>query len=240
MFLGPTLSLGNPHHADRPVFLFMPRNIVGKNLGILWLPITHAGYNSARNANKNPLIHCRDCSPNNSMHLIFIYVPQNLMYLPSIIHGKDFLYMCVCSVMSDSLQPYGLQPTRLLCPWNFLGKNTKVGCHFLLQGLFLTQGLNLPLLCLLHWQVDSLPLSHLGSPKESNIIHTSSTPPQHKPVSPLPAVFICFRDIFTPIYLTYNSRCLTLKSLQKFGATLTTSYILSTKLAHGSHLIDIY
>ena len=37
--------------------------------------------------------------------------------------------------MSDSLQPYGLQPTRLLCPWDFLDKNTGVGCHFLLQGI---------------------------------------------------------------------------------------------------------
>ena len=45
--------------------------------------------------------------------------------------------------------------------WIFPGKNSGVGCHFLLQGIFPTQGLN-P--CLLHWQVDSLPLSHLGSP----------------------------------------------------------------------------
>ena len=37
------------------------------------------------------------------------------------------------------------------------------GCHFLLPGNFLTQGLNLHLLHLLHWQVDSLPLRHLGS-----------------------------------------------------------------------------
>ena len=35
-----------------------------------------------------------------------------------------------------------------------------LGCHLLLQGIISTQGLNL---CLLHWQVDSLPLSHLGS-----------------------------------------------------------------------------
>ena len=42
--------------------------------------------------------------------------------------------------MSDSLQPHGLQPTRLLCPWNFPGKNTGVGCHFLLQGIFPTRG----------------------------------------------------------------------------------------------------
>ena len=36
-----------------------------------------------------------------------------------------------CSVMSDSLQPCGLQHARLLCPWDFLGKNTGVGCHFM-------------------------------------------------------------------------------------------------------------
>ena len=42
----------------------------------------------------------------------------------------------------------------------FPSKNTGVGCHFLLQGIFLTQGLNL---CLLHWCVDPLPLNHLGS-----------------------------------------------------------------------------
>ena len=41
-------------------------------------------------------------------------------------------------------------PTKLLCPWDFPGKNTGVGCHFLLQGTFLTQGSNLHLLCLLH------------------------------------------------------------------------------------------
>ena len=38
----------------------------------------------------------------------------------------------------------------LLCTWNFLANNTGVSCHFLLQGIFLTQGLNPPLLCLLH------------------------------------------------------------------------------------------
>jgi len=42
------------------------------------------------------------------------------------------------------------------CPWDFSGKNTGVGSHFLFQGIFLTQGLNLHLL---HWQADSSPLS---------------------------------------------------------------------------------
>ena len=51
-----------------------------------------------------------------------------------------------CSVLSDSLQPHGLGLTRLLCPWDSLGRNTGVGCHSLLQGIFLTQGLNLDLL----------------------------------------------------------------------------------------------
>ena len=44
--------------------------------------------------------------------------------------------------MSNSLQPHGLWPTRFLCPWDFPGKNTGVGCHFLFQRIFLTQGLN--------------------------------------------------------------------------------------------------
>ena len=58
----------------------------------------------------------------------------------------------------------------LLCPRDFPGKSTGAGCHFLLQGVFLTQGSNLSLLHLLHWQVDSLPLSHQGSPGKTILI----------------------------------------------------------------------
>ena len=74
--------------------------------------------------------------------------------------------VCVPSVAQLCLtlcNPYGLQSTTLLCPWDFPGKNTEVGGHFLLQGIFLTQGLNLHLQHFLHWQEDSLPLSHVGS-----------------------------------------------------------------------------
>ena len=46
------------------------------------------------------------------------------------------------SVVSDSLWPCGLKPTRFLRPWDFPGKNTGVGCHFLLQEIFPTQGSN--------------------------------------------------------------------------------------------------
>ena len=59
-----------------------------------------------------------------------------------------------------------LQTSRLLCPRNSLGKKTGVGCHALLQRIFPTQGLNLHLLSLLHWQVSSLSLE---SPVKPNI-----------------------------------------------------------------------
>ena len=49
------------------------------------------------------------------------------------------------SDMFNSLQPHGLQPSRLLCPWNSPGKNTEVDCHFLLLGLWLGIGLGLGL-----------------------------------------------------------------------------------------------
>ena len=50
--------------------------------------------------------------------------------------------LCVCSIISNSLQPHGLKLARLLWPWDFPGNNTGVGCRFLLQGIFPTQGSN--------------------------------------------------------------------------------------------------
>ena len=50
------------------------------------------------------------------------------------------MYVCVrFLVVSSSLRSHGLLPARLLCPWNYPGKNTGVGCHSLLQGIFLIQ-----------------------------------------------------------------------------------------------------
>ena len=75
------------------------------------------------------------------------------------------VYRLSCSVASDSFmtpRTVARQPPQSVgLSW----QNTGVGCHFLLQEIFLTQELNLSLLRLLHWQADSLPLSHLGSPK---------------------------------------------------------------------------
>ena len=74
----------------------------------------------------------------------------------------------ICSLFP----PFGdlaFLPVTLSSPWtvsrqapmslNFPGKNTRLGCHFLLMGIFQIQGSNS---CLLHWHVDSLPLNHLG------------------------------------------------------------------------------
>ena len=86
------------------------------------------------------------------MSLLFIQY-QKICYLLT-------LYCVVLSrsFVSDSLRPHRLYTTRLLCPWNFSSKNTGAVCNFFLQGIFLTEGSNLSFLCLLHWQVDSLPL----------------------------------------------------------------------------------
>ena len=67
----------------------------------------------------------------------------------------------LCLILCD---PMDYRLARLLCSWDFLGKNIGVDCHALLQEIFLTQGSKLRLLCLLHWQADSSSLSHLGSP----------------------------------------------------------------------------
>ena len=80
----------------------------------------------------------------------------------SLSHKRLCVYLLNC-LISDSLWPYGLYPTRLLCPWDSV-KNTGVGCRALLQGIFPPQGLNPCLLCLLHQQAGSLPLGPPGKP----------------------------------------------------------------------------
>ena len=73
-------------------------------------------------------------------------------------------HLCCCLVTKSCLtllRPHGLySPLGSFCPWDFPGKNNGVGCHFVLQGSFLTQGSNPNLL---HWPVGPLPLSHHGS-----------------------------------------------------------------------------
>ena len=75
----------------------------------------------------------------------------------------------LCLTLCNTVDLY---PTRLLCPWDSLGKNTGVGCHALLQRIFLTQELNLCLSYLLHWQVDFSTTNPLGKP--SSLYPTSN------------------------------------------------------------------
>ena len=103
------------------------------------------------------------------------------------VQGTPFLYLVrdltshmkesesvSCSVVCYSLRPHGLEPTRLLRPWNSPGKNTGVGYHFLLQGIFETQGLNLHLP---HCRQILYHLSHQESPQDSTC--RQATKPEH-------------------------------------------------------------
>ena len=76
------------------------------------------------------------------------------------VHTLHIVYVCVlvaqsCLTLCDS---------RLLCPWDSPEKNTGVSCHFLLQGIFPTQGLNPSLFTLRHWQAGSLLLAPPSKP----------------------------------------------------------------------------
>ena len=76
------------------------------------------------------------------------------MYICRPLHAQS------CPILCDSRTVAHHAPR----PRDSPGKNTRAGCHFLLQEVFLSQASNRGLLCLLHWQEVSLPLSHPGSP----------------------------------------------------------------------------
>ena len=80
---------------------------------------------------------------------------MELLFLSKVLHFIK--YVCMLSPV-QLFATHALQSTRLLCPWNFPGKNTGVGCHLLLQGIFPIQESKPNLL-----QADSLPLSSLGN-----------------------------------------------------------------------------
>ena len=110
------------------------------------------------------------------VHMCVIYRQSSILHIctqsQSTPHTHIFVYMCVYVCMCVhtkllhsclTLQPYGLQPMRLFCPWDSPGKNTGVGCHALLQGIFPTQASNPCFLCLLHCKWVLYSQCHLGS-----------------------------------------------------------------------------
>ena len=95
---------------------------------------------------------------------IILYLYTNLLVTQS------------CLTLCD---PHELQPPRFLCPWKSPGKNTGVSCHFLFQGIFLTQGWNQSLLHLLWSRQILYHQHHLGSPilRLANVKSSNSVPP---------------------------------------------------------------
>ena len=96
------------------------------------------------------------CLPLPPQHLQFGFLSSTSVNLDQLPKVK---WKWSCSVMSDFLQWH--EPARLLHPWDFPGKSAGVGCHFLLQGIFPTQGWNLGLP---HCRQTPYHLGHQGSP----------------------------------------------------------------------------
>ena len=99
---------------------------------------------------------------------VLLYSTGNYIQYPVINHNRknmkknvyNWRWRWSCSVVSDSLWPYRLWPTRLFHPWDFPGKSIGVGGHFLLQRIFPTQGSNTGLP---HCRQTLYRLSHQGS-----------------------------------------------------------------------------
>ena len=101
--------------------------------------------------------------PNKCYLLVLVLAALFYSYIWRLLYS--LVHACMLSHFSHVQIFVMLWTARLLCPWDSPGKNTAVGCHVLL-GLFLTQGSNPCLLCLLHWQVGFLPLAPPWKPQE--------------------------------------------------------------------------
>ena len=91
---------------------------------------------------------------------------------------NNHFLLVVCAQSLSSVQLFVTSWTvasQTCCTWNFPGENTGVGCHFLFQGIFLTQGLNLYLLSLLHWQTTA-PFPLVSEVKVTQLCPTLCNP----------------------------------------------------------------
>ena len=160
----------------------------------------------------------------------------------------DIKVVCVCvshSVLSNSMQPHGLQPARLLCSWGFPGKNTGVCSHSLLQGMLTTQGLNLGPL---HCRQILLPSEPPGKPCKScqlspSVMSNSLRPNglQHtRPPcpSPTPRVYPNSCPLSQSCHPTISSSAVPFSSrLQSFPASV--SFQMSQFFTTGSQSIGV-
>ena len=106
-----------------PTRLLCPWDSPGKNIGLGCMPSLQEIF---RTQGSNP-------------HLLW-FLHWQADSLPLLPPGKPQSENVRLSAVSDSLRPHGLELATLLCPWDSPGKNTGVGCHALLQGIFPTQG----------------------------------------------------------------------------------------------------
>ena len=138
-----------------------------------------------------------------------VYLIQEGCFASAVFLLKNPCESVSCSLVLNSLRPPGVQPTSLLCPCNSPGKNTGVGCHSLLQGIFPIQGLNYSLL---HCRWILCHLSPQRSP--SLCMHTTKMGSQglsyteklrKKGEKNLPIVYlICVRHCAMSVYLLFQ------------------------------------
>ena len=113
---------------------------------------------------RNPSCSLRVNSP--AIYVTNVFMVHPWLFTPFMVSlsSQKLLHACMLSrfTVSHSLQAYGSQPARLLCPGHSSGTNTGVGCCALLQGNLPDPGLNWGLLCLLHWPAGSILLAPPG------------------------------------------------------------------------------
>ena len=113
------------------------------------------------------------CSRNYFALIGVVYHDVNILWISYmdffLSHSSFFYYISKPNKKFACVQscPTLCKPMDCSPPGSFvLGENPGTGCHFLFQGIFPTQGSKVCLLRFLHWQADSLPLCHLGSPNK--------------------------------------------------------------------------
>ena len=164
-------------HRQRPTRLPHPWDSPGKNTGVgcHFLLQCMKVKSESEVAQSCPTPSDMDCSPPGaSIHGIFqarvlewVAIAFSDKFYDLSIHSASIYWApaCVlsCSVVFNSSQPHGLQPTRLLCPGDSPGKSTGVHNHSFLQGIFSTQWSKAGVL---HCRWTLCHLSHQGSPAE--------------------------------------------------------------------------
>ena len=119
----------------------------------------------------------------NMKMLFFMAIPLTPLFLPHIPQTACiYLILLLVSLSCLTVCEPGLQPSRLLCPWDSPGKTTGMGCHFPLQGILLTQGLNPGLL---HCRQILFSQSHQGSINSLMAIPLTQLSMPHTPQSSL-------------------------------------------------------